>query len=358
MGRRPKNRPTARILLLRLGLPVAIAWLVFVTGARAETFAPHSGRLWLALTGTNPVSEYEHLVGKHAAVLGNFIRWDGGYEWAIRRAIANHSRLLLHVSTASGQHEREVISPGEIARGDGDDFLISLNRRLARLGQPAYLRWLGEMNNCDNAYAPRRCDGSRRSDHSPRSFRQAWRRAVLVVRGGNVAAIDGELASLGMPPVDTDLAVLPTTRVAFIWSPMTGGSPLIRALRPGVFWPGARYVDWVGTSFYSRYPNFRFLAPFYKRFAGRYHKPFAFVEWAMWGSDDPRFVRGLFAWIGAHRWTRMIAYNQENTPDGPFVLAHYPRSAAAIRRKISPARFLAWAPEWRSPDTPDEGSVP
>ena len=244
-------------------MPVAVAWLIFAPAAPAATFAPHSGELWLALTGTNPAPDYERLVGRHVAVLGSFIRWDGGYQWAIRAATDNRSRLLLHVSTANGQHEPEVISPGEIARGDGDDFLISLNRRLAEHGQPAYLRWLGEMNNCDNAYSPRRCDGSRRdSDHSPRSFRQAWRRAVLVVRGGDVATIDDELASLGMPPVDTDATVLPTPQVAFIWSPMTAGSPMIPALRPGLFWPGARYVDWVGTSFYSRYPNFRFLTPY------------------------------------------------------------------------------------------------
>jgi hypothetical protein len=327
-------------------MPVAAAWLLFVTTASAATIAPPSGELWLGLTGTNPASDYESLVGKHVAVLGNFIRWDGSYEWASRRAIANRSRLLLHVSTASGQREPEVISPREIARGEGDDFLISLNRRLAGLGQPVYLRWLGEMNNCDNAYSPRRCNGSPRgSEHSPASFRQAWRRAVLVVRGGDVGTINLQLASLSMPPVDTDAAALPTPAVAFIWSPMTGGSPMIRALRPRVFWPGARYVDWVGTSFYSRYPNFKFLTPYYKRFAARYHKPFAFAEWAIWGSDEPLFVRRLFTWIGAHRWTQMIAYNQENTPNGPFVLAHYPRSAAVIRRKISSARYLAWAPE-------------
>jgi hypothetical protein len=196
---------------------------------------------------------------------------------AIRKATLNQSRLLLHVSTASGQHRREVISPGAIARGKGDGFLISFNRRMARHGEPVYLRWLGEMNNCDNAYSSRRCDGSlRNSDHSPAKFKRAWRRAVLIVRGGDVATIDGKLAALGMRPVDTDAAALPTPQVAFIWSPMTGGSPMIPGLRPGVFWPGAEYVDWVGTSFYSKFPNFRWLTPYYKKFAVHYRKPFAF----------------------------------------------------------------------------------
>jgi hypothetical protein len=247
------------------------------SAASAETFAPPSGKVWHALTGSNPTSYYEGRVGKHVAVRGTFIRWGSSYEWRSVRATLNQSRLLLHVSTASGQHRREVISPGAIARGKGDGFLISFNRRMARHGEPVYLRWLGEMNNCDNAYSSRRCDGSlRNSDHSPAKFKRAWRRAVLIVRGGDVATIDGKLAALGMRPVDTDAAALPTPQVAFIWSPMTGGSPMIPGLRPGVFWPGAEYVDWVGTSFYSKFPNFRWLTPYYKKFAVHYRKPFAF----------------------------------------------------------------------------------
>jgi hypothetical protein len=330
------------------GAVVAVVALLAGPPATAATYAPAPGRVWHALTGTKPASWYESRVGKHAAIRGSFIRWGGSYDWAIRNADAAHARVLLHVSTASGQHEPEVISPGAIARGAGDGFLVSLNRKLAAHGAPVYLRWLGEMNNCDNAYAPRHCNGSRRnSDHSPAMFIRAWRRAVLIVRGGAVAAIDRKLAALGMRPVGTAATALPTPEVAFIWSPMTGGSPMIPALRPEAFWPGAQYVDWVGTSFYSRYPNFRWLTPFYRRFAVHEHKPFAFAEWAMWGSEDPGFVRGFFAWVRGHTLTGMIDYNQGGLGGGPFVLARYPRSAAEIRRNLASPRYLAWAPEWR-----------
>jgi hypothetical protein len=324
-------------------VPLSCCW-----AASAATFAPPSGKVWHALSGANPTSYYQDRVAKHVAVRGSFIRWGGSYEWAIRKADANRSRLLLHVSTASGQHQPEAISPGAIARGRGDGFLISFNRRMAQHGHPVYLRWLGEMNNCDNAYSSRNCNGSlRNSDHSPVSFKQAWRRAVLIVRGGDVATINRELASLGMRSVITNAVALPTPQVAFIWSPMTGGSPMIPALRPGVFWPGTQYVDWVGTSFYSRYPNFRFLTPHYKRFAGRYGKPFAFVEWAIWGSENPGFVRCFSSWGRTHGRTKMISYNHGGLGNGPFVLNRFPRSADEIKRKVSSARYLAWAPEWR-----------
>jgi hypothetical protein len=341
---RSRSLRVARLLLLAALLAVT----AFAGPASAQPFTPPPGKVWNALSGANPASSYEGRVQSHAAVRGNFIRWGGSYEWAIRDATANRSRLLLHVSTASGQHQPEVISPGAIARGGGDGFLVSFNRRLAQHGQPVYLRWLGEMNNCDNAYSSRRCDGSPRGrGHSPRAFKQAWRRAVLIMRGGDVTAIDRALGALGMPPVRTAAAALPVPQVAFIWSPMTGGSPMICALRPQVFWPGAKYVDWVGTSFYSRYPNFRWLTPFYKRFAVRYGKPFAFVEWALWGAESPRFVQSFFSWVGTHRLTGMISYNQGSLGNGPFVLSRYPRSAAAIRRRLASPRFLAWAPEWR-----------
>ena len=337
-----------RLVASSMGLLASFACLAGVPAAQSATFAPPSGEVWHALTGANPTSHYEDRVGKHVAVRGSFIRWGGSYEWAIREADSNRSRLLLHVSTASGQHEPEVISPGAIVRGRGDRFLVSFNRRMAEHGQPVYLRWLGEMNNCDNAYSSRRCDGSRRNaDHSPARFKQAWRRAVLIVRGGDVATINDALSSLRMPPVQTAATVLPTPQVAFIWSPMTGGSPMIPALRPGVFWPGAEYVDWVGTSFYSKYPNFRWLTPYYERFANRYDKPFAFVEWALWDGESPGFVHDFFSWVSAHGRTKMISYNHGAIRDGPFSLTRYPRSAAAIRSRVNSSRFLGWAPEWR-----------
>src|SRR3712207_8648596 len=63
----------------------------------------------------------------------------------------------------------------------------------------------------------------------------------------------------------------------------TEGSPNIRANAPRAYWPGGRYVDWVGTDFYSRFPNWRGLERFFSAFPG---KPFVFGEYAVWGRDD------------------------------------------------------------------------
>jgi hypothetical protein len=105
---------------------------------------------------------------------------------------------------------------------------------------------------------------------------------------------------------------------------------------PRAYWPGGAYVDWVGTDFYGRFPNFHWLEDFYRDFGG---KPFAFGEWALWGADDPGFVQRLFSWIGSHPRVRMVLYNQGKLTDGPFRLNRYPRSKAALRKALSHRRF-------------------
>ena len=167
------------------------------------------------------------------------------------------------------------------------------------------------------------------------------------MRGGDAAAIATRLRRLRLAPLRSPVTALPRPQVAFVWAPMTGGSPEIAALRPEVYWPGGRWVDWVGTSFYSRFPNFSRLTPFYETFARRRGKPFALAEWAMWGADDARFARRLFRWIAARPGVRMVSYNQGADADGPFRLRRYPRATRVIRRALAAPRYQAYAPEHR-----------
>jgi hypothetical protein len=230
----------------------------------------------------------------------------------------------VHMSTYNGPGTRERITPRDIALGRGDAYLLELRREFAAYRRPVYLRPFGEMNNAANPYSAYNHDGTPRDSAHARSwFRQAWRRMYLVVKGGRVATIDARLRALGMPRLSdlprrthADFAELasrggvvrlrahvvrwlPRPKVAVQWTPMTAGSPDIAANRPHGYWPGSAYVDWVGTDFYSSFPNFRGLDRFYgaRRYAA---KPFVFGEWAMWGRDDPAFVRRLFGWIGSH----------------------------------------------------------
>ncbi|HEX8648308.1 MAG TPA: hypothetical protein VF715_15550 [Thermoleophilaceae bacterium] len=325
------RRLIAMLVLAALALPAA---------AHADPYLPPSGKLFGGVTGGGEIGDFEARTGQHPAVWQHWVQWDGSLRGALDRSEAAGTRAMLHVSTAAQQDQPGRIAPGAIARGAGDAFLLDLNRALADHGAPVYLRLMAEMNNCHSAYSSHGCNGRRRgADYSPQAFKRAWRRAYIVVKGGPTAAIDARLERLRMPPLRTGADELDRPQVAFMWAPMTGGSPMIAALRPGVFWPGAGYVDWVGTSFYSKFPNFHYLEPYYRAFADRHKKPFALAEWAMWGADTPGFVTRLFGWARSHGRVRMMLYNQGQNPAGPFRLRRFPKSQAALRANLAASRF-------------------
>lgn len=335
--------------LMAFAVLATVASVVLGAPARAgaEPYVPPAGTIFAGVASGDDVADFEQRTGTHPAVWQQWIQWGKPFDYAFERAGRARARLMLHVSTAAGQNRRGSISPGAIARGDGDAYLLALNAAIAAQGAPVYVRLMGEMNNCDLAYSSYDCDGSRRpADWSAARFVRAWQRAVLVLRGGDVATLNARLAALHLPAVRGAAGALPAPRVAFVWSPMTGGSPMIAPLRPERYWPGSAYVDWIGTSFYSKFPNFRFLEPYYAHFAARYRKPFAFAEWGMWGADDPGFARDLFGWVARHPRVRMMVYNQGAPSPGLFRLGRYPRAAAVVRRGLASPRFAQFAPEF------------
>jgi hypothetical protein len=324
-------------LLLLACLPAAAA---------ADPFLPPKGKVWNGLTGGFDAADFQSRTGKHPAIWQHFIAWGGSYQYTLENSRRAGARLMLHLGTSKGQNLPERLSPGEIARGKGDDFLIGLTRDVAAVGAPVYLRLLGEMNNCNNAYAAYNCSGSRRdADHSAATLKQAWKRVYVIMHGGDVAAINARLQRLGLPGLQGGAKTLPQPQIAFVWAPMTGGAPGIAALRPQAYWPGSKWVDWVGTSFYSRFPNFTGLERFYKDFATGRNKPFAIAEWAIWGADAPAFAGRLFDWIGRHKRVKMVQYNQGAHAGGIFRLSNYPASARVVRDRLGRNRYLGYAPE-------------
>jgi hypothetical protein len=332
-------RLTALLALL------VVACLPATASAAEDPYLPPKGKVWNGLTAGFDVDDFQSRTGKHPAIWQHFISWGGHYQYTLDNSRNARARLMLHLSTSKGQNLPERFSPGEIARGAGDGFLVGLTRDIAGAG-PVYMRLMGEMNNCNNPYAAYSCSGGRRdAAHSAATFKQAWKRVYLIMHGGDVAAINARLARLGLPALQAGAQTLPEPEIAFVWAPMTGGAPNISALRPQVYWPGSKWVDWVGTSFYSRFPNFTGLDRFYKDFALGKRKPFAIAEWAIWGSDAPAFASRLFSWIGGHKQVKMVQYNQGGQSDGIFRLRHYPASARVIRDRLRRPRYLGFAPE-------------
>jgi hypothetical protein len=326
-------------------LALLCAWCLAPAAARADLLLPPGHGVFTGLTGGS-YGAFQAEVGKHPAVDGVFVTWGRSLESAFGQARANRARLMLHISTAQGYGAAEQITPRGIAQGAGDGYLLSLAAQIAQSAEPVYVRLLPEMNQANNAYCAFNNDGSSRgASHSTSAFRQAWRRVVLVLRGGPVAAIGARLGALGMPPLRglPATSTLPRSRVAFLWVPQTAGTPDTQANNAAAYYPGDAYVDWVGTDFYSLYPNFTGLQRFYSEHPG---KPFAFGEWALWNGDDAGWVGQLFSFIASHGRVRMALYNQGERSNGPFRLSRYPNSRHEIHRLIAASRFLAFTPEW------------
>jgi hypothetical protein len=325
--------------LLLLALPAA---------ASAATFLPPAEKVyWGGQGGYSQahIRDFAQQSGKHPAVFNYFISWrasQSSFHWlSYRLADARAQGAAAMLSVAP---EDTGLRPRDLARGEGDVFLMGLTRLLAEHGEVTFLRPLSEMNNGNNAYAPYDLAGrSRGPAYTVRQLKNAWRRVALITRGGAVAAMDAKLRRLHMPPVRTTVAELPRSAVALMWVPLSFGNPEIARNHPRHFWPGARYVDWVGTSWYSPYKSTRAMQSFYDYPLWR-RKPFAFAEWGVWGRDDPGFVRQFFGFVKTHPRVRMAVYYQSALLKREFRLSAHPRTRAALRRATRWPRLTGLAP--------------
>jgi hypothetical protein len=111
------------------------------------------------------------------------------------------------------------------------------------------------------------------------------------------------------------------------------------------FWPGAGYVDWVGTTWYSKHPNSSAMDRFY-RYPKWRKKPFAFAEWGVWGAESPSFVGRFFSFLRGHPRVRMAVYYQSANLKPEFRLSTHPRSRAALRKAVGWSRLSGLAPEF------------
>lgn len=337
---------------LCLAAVVAITALLAVAGsASAATYLPDRGKVFHAgIGGYGPGAPgaFATQSGKHPAVYQYFVSWKAErrdltfFKGLLQKTDRAGSRTMFHVST-----DDTGLTPRAIAQGNGDGFLVGMNYLLTAHGKPTYLRLLSEMNNGENPYAAYDTNGhSRGAAYSTRQFKRAWRRAVIIIRGGDLAAVNARLARLHMPAARAPLGALGRPQVSFLWVPLSLGNPEIARNHPRHWWPGSRYVDWVGTTWYSPYLSVKAMDRFYRYRLWR-HKPFAFGEYGVWGAESPRFVRLFFRFVRHHRRVRLISYNQAGSLKPQFRLSTHPRSRSVLRRALRSRRFQDYAPEYR-----------
>lgn len=341
------------------------AGLALAPSAGARSFTPPDDKIFHGTSDTGVSDDYRAFTDQtqeHSAVLQNFYHWGVPLgTGALQRWRHTRTRGVLSLSTAPGG-QAEVIDPKGIAQGRGDDYILSLNQAIGKSHQVVYIRLMAEMNGYWNPYSAYNADGtSRGADHSTRWFKKAWKRFAIIVRGGSRKSINNRLRAQRLPriyrahsnnaPIYRRKDVprrLRKPKVALMWVPQTSGSPAVRGNRPQAYWPGARYVDWVGADVYSKFANatlWNNLNSFYKKFKG---KPFVIGEYSPWDADPGgAFVSKLFSWAESHKRTRMLIYYRSVSTTNVFNLQFYPEAQNVLRNVLNGARYMSVAPEYR-----------
>ncbi|MBN8868064.1 MAG: hypothetical protein J0H98_10975 [Solirubrobacterales bacterium] len=337
----------------RLLTALLLAFAVLACPAQAaEIFGPKVGKKLTGVSDNGTLEGFQNFAeatGKHPAILQTFHPWGNGLDVAYRRWQNAEVMPMLHISTADDETREELITPQEIAIGAGDPYLIQINQFFAEKGQRAFIRPLGEPNRCLNPYTAFTCSGARRGgEHTTYWYRKAFQRIAVITRGGLPSnRVDKKLRNLRMRKVNWGSiprpGVMPAAPVSIVWSTLPAGSPRVRGNWPGNYWPGANFVDWAGTDFYSDYPHWRDLDHFAKGRPWR-SKPLAVTEWGVAGVDDYPFVRRLFNWMNKRPRVRMFVYYRGfGGLEDRYNPYNYPTTLKVLRNKLRDPQYLAYA---------------
>lgn len=320
----------------------------------AVQLKPPPGKVFFGVTDTGKASSFRSFsraVGKRPAVIQTFHSWGNSWSKSLPRWRTVRARPMLHITTRSDSGA-EIITPKQIARGKGDNYLLRINRAAGKNRLPMYIRPLGEPNRCLNVYAAVDCGGNIRGGHyAYKWYRSAFRRIAIITRGGGKAGkINRRLKKIGLPKMKNKGKArlvpkfLRRAPVALVWSPLPGGSPTVHENRPGPFWPGKKWVDWVATDFYNKYNDWSHLDRFYKNWSVGKNKPMALSEFGLWDNDGPGFIKRIFAFTHRRPNVRMLVYYQDFGTSNPFRIQNFPKGQSALAKLLKHRKFPRFAP--------------
>ena len=318
---------------MRLPLPLLVLVLALAAGAAAAQGEPDAfNKPLLGIAGLS--DRFESQTGQDSQVRHIFLSWGQGSSWGtpFARLFTGLKPIpMIHIGTDRGRGRSEAITPAGIASGRGDAYLVALNQAIATYGGQVFVRVMAEMNNPRSLYAPTQLNGaSNGPSHSPAAYKQAFRRAYLILHGGDV---DETLRGLGQRPVGRELAVNPTTALTVIWNPIAGldaDSP-----RPAqAFYPGGDYVDMVGNDMFATRAGVASHAANEALYRAHPDKPYALPEWGL-TIDDPEFVAKVCTFLKSRPRTRLAAY-YEARPRSQYDLGSKAATRREYRRCITP----------------------
>ena len=277
-----------------------------------------------------------------------------GHQHSLRLVFNVVSQEWLEREAAAGRTAVVTISPrgfssAAIAKGLVDAMLVEQAGNANNFGQDVWIRPMPEMNGHWSPWCAVTASGrSRGAAYSGKAFARAFKRIAIIMRGGSAAELKLKLRRAGLPPIKASLlatsgesepGITASGNVKLLWNPQGEGSPKVAGNSPHAYWPGSRFVDYLGDDLYEirGRASWETMDALYKA----YRKPFVIAEWAPWGCDSPSFIKKMFSWVRSHpRTIGLIYFNKGWSRGGStFSLKTKPRSLAAYRRAAALAIF-------------------
>ena len=238
-----------------------------------------------------------------------------------------------------------------IRRGEVDAYILGRAAEARRYGKPLFIRLNWEMNGDWMPYSRLDDRGRQREGNSYARFRDAWRRTVILFRGGTKAEIDRRLRAQGMPGLKVRVkAAAPVTNVAWAWVPASKAPH--KGENVHKYYPGDAFVDWVGVDWYGtdgvdaharraglpKGPN-----ELYDRYSGPTSsgkKPFMLGEYGVFGKDRHEWLSDMFDWMEGRSNVKAALYFSVPAADANSRLSDFPQSAQVFRDRIAAARWI------------------
>ena len=376
-------------LLIVAGVLMACAVALLAVSGEAEAtfnvekFEPRGGQVYdgvdanqqagdTVAVSTQKWVDYSNNVlgGEEPLISHTFTGYDTNMSFDTDIATARGAVPLITWQTGSSISPKTIANGGATSSGKRSDYVIlRVASDLRTYSKPTFLRIDQEMNAYWFAWCAYNSDGTPRAN-TTEDFKDMWRRMHIIFEGGKVSDINAKLAAEGMPPLDPAVgtsatskgypsttdpnAVFPaTTNVAFVFNPVgQPGVPNIEGNRWADYYPGDRYVDWVGQTTYDGYwqttetQRFEQLSQFYQDFAIGHDKPYMMGEWGLepaengGGGDNPDYIRKMMDWQKTHPQVKALVYFSARTGHGDYRLQNYPNSVPVLADAVADPRFL------------------
>jgi hypothetical protein len=344
-------RALSRIpLLLAVAALGAASAIMLGVASGAESGASRTAASPNLLLGiTSDTARFQGQTGQESSVDQAFLGWGQGQTYGAPFAglFPKFGPIpMLHLGTGDITR-KESITPGEIAQGKGDSYLVAMNHAIASWGKAIYVRPLAEMNNFNAFYGGYNENGTPRdANHSPASYRKAFARTSVILHGGTPAAVNARLAKLGLPGVQTEeLFPNPFPQLRLVWSPLAISLPQVAGNAAWNYYPGDAYVDVVGGDIY----DVNFSAPWgglesLFTEARKHGKPFSVPEWGLTDVDDAAFVNHMCKFLDERPAVESSIFF-ESKPGSRWDLGSKPKSRVAYRTCLTPlaGSFPDWA---------------